>query len=114
MTAHHGRDPGVALLFSFAAPAYDFSYLQRWLYRPAQDEMVALLGGDGCHTIADIACGTGILADRIERELQPDAVYGVDLSEGCSPEPEHGRQGSPGSPAPPSDFPSPTVRSTPW
>jgi ubiquinone/menaquinone biosynthesis C-methylase UbiE len=82
MTAHHGHDTTIARLFGFAAPAYDFSYLQRWLYRPAQDEVIALLRGDGYRTIADIACGTGILADRIERELQPDAVYGVDLSQG--------------------------------
>ncbi|MGB9250923.1 MAG: class I SAM-dependent methyltransferase, partial [Mycobacterium sp.] len=32
--------------------------------------------------IVDVACGTGILADRIERDLHADAVYGVDMSEG--------------------------------
>ena len=32
--------------------------------------------------IADIACGTGILSDRIARELQPDEIYGVDMSDG--------------------------------
>jgi ubiquinone/menaquinone biosynthesis C-methylase UbiE len=32
--------------------------------------------------VADIACGTGILADRIERELSPAEIYGVDMSEG--------------------------------
>jgi ubiquinone/menaquinone biosynthesis C-methylase UbiE len=32
--------------------------------------------------VADIACGTGILADRIQRDLHPAAVYGVDMSEG--------------------------------
>ena len=32
--------------------------------------------------VADIACGTGVLADRIECELHPDKVYGVDMSEG--------------------------------
>ena len=82
MTRHHGGGTTVARLFSFAAPVYDFSHLQRWVYRPAQDEMVALLAGDGCRNIADVACGTGILADRIERELHPDAIYGVDMSEG--------------------------------
>jgi ubiquinone/menaquinone biosynthesis C-methylase UbiE len=82
MTTRHGGGMAVARLFSIAAPAYDFTYLQRWLYRPAQDEVIALLRADGCRTIADIACGTGILADRIDRELHPDAVYGVDLSQG--------------------------------
>ncbi len=32
--------------------------------------------------MADIACGTGILADRIVSELHPDEVYGVDMSDG--------------------------------
>ncbi|MGA9489842.1 MAG: methyltransferase domain-containing protein, partial [Mycobacterium sp.] len=32
--------------------------------------------------VVDIACGTGILADRIQRELHPARVYGVDMSEG--------------------------------
>jgi ubiquinone/menaquinone biosynthesis C-methylase UbiE len=66
----------------FAAPAYDLQVLQRWVYRPAQDEVVAQLQTDGSRGVADIACGTGVLADRIERELHPDEVYGVDMSEG--------------------------------
>lgn len=81
MTAHHGGTT-TARLFGFAAPIYDFSYLQRWLYRPAQDEVIALLRAEGCQNIADVGCGTGILADRIDRELHPDAVYGVDMSQG--------------------------------
>jgi len=32
--------------------------------------------------VADIACGTGILADRIARQLRPDEIYGVDMSDG--------------------------------
>lgn len=44
--------------------------------------MIAELHSDGSRRVADIACGTGILADRIERELHPDEVYGVDMSEG--------------------------------
>jgi ubiquinone/menaquinone biosynthesis C-methylase UbiE len=71
-----------ATVFGLVAPAYDFSYLQRWLYRPAQDEVITLLRDEGCRAVADIACGTGILADRIERELDPGEVYGVDLSQG--------------------------------
>jgi ubiquinone/menaquinone biosynthesis C-methylase UbiE len=65
-----------------AAPAYDLQVLQRWVYRPAQDEVVAQFQPDGSRRVADIACGTGILADRIERELHPGKVYGVDMSEG--------------------------------
>ena len=32
--------------------------------------------------MADIACGTGVLADRIQTELHPDEVYGVDMADG--------------------------------
>jgi len=82
MTTDHRSRSTITRLFSFTAPAYDFSYLQRWLYRPAQDEMLALLRTDKYQKIADVGCGTGILADRIHRELHPDAVYGIDMSEG--------------------------------
>ena len=44
--------------------------------------MLAQLRTYSARRVADIACGTGILADRIERELHPDEVYGVDMSEG--------------------------------
>ena len=72
----------VTRFWSVAAPLYDFQGLQRWVYRPPQDEMLALLAAAGSRRVADIACGTGILADRIERKLHPDEVYGVDMSEG--------------------------------
>ena len=55
---------------------------QRWAYRPPQDEVIAQLRAHKSQRIADIGCGTGILAERIQRELQPAAVYGVDLSDG--------------------------------
>src|SRR6516225_11445739 len=69
-------------MWGFLAPAYDLQFLQRWVYRPPHDEVIAQLRAHGSRRIADIACGTGILSDRIERELRPDAVYGVDMSVG--------------------------------
>lgn len=72
----------VARFWSRAAPAYDARLLQRWVYRPAHDELVAQLRSHRPGRVADVACGTGILADRIERELHPVAVYGVDMSSG--------------------------------
>ncbi|WP_409370624.1 class I SAM-dependent methyltransferase [Mycolicibacter longobardus] len=72
----------VTRFWSFAAPAYDARYLQRLVYRPAQNELIAALRAHQPARVADIACGTGILADRIERELAPEAVYGVDMSAG--------------------------------
>jgi ubiquinone/menaquinone biosynthesis C-methylase UbiE len=44
--------------------------------------VIAQLRAHSSARVADIACGTGILADRIERELHPAEVYGVDMSEG--------------------------------
>jgi ubiquinone/menaquinone biosynthesis C-methylase UbiE len=87
-----GFNEAITRFWSFAAPAYDARFLQRWVYRPAQDEVVARLRLVRSRRVADIACGTGILADRIQRELHLDtgaseatggfAVYGVDMSDG--------------------------------
>ena len=72
----------VTRFWSLAAPLYDLPALQRWVYRPAQDETIAELRAHGARRIADIACGTGILATRIHDELHPDEIYGVDMSDG--------------------------------
>ncbi|MGV0838026.1 class I SAM-dependent methyltransferase [Mycolicibacterium thermoresistibile] len=68
--------------WNLAAPLYDLPVLQRQVYQPPQDQIVALLADHGARRIADVGCGTGILADRIKRELDPAAAYGVDMSEG--------------------------------
>jgi ubiquinone/menaquinone biosynthesis C-methylase UbiE len=72
----------VTQFWSIAAPLYDLPFLQQSVYRPAQNEMIAALRRSGARKVADIACGTGILADRIAQELHPDEVYGVDMSDG--------------------------------
>ncbi len=72
----------VTRFWSVAAPLYDLPFLQRWVYRPAQDEVLSELRAHGAQRIADIACGTGILASRIAEELHPDQVFGVDMSDG--------------------------------
>ncbi len=77
-----GLNSTVTRFWSLAAPAYDFPFLQHWVYRPAHDEVIAQLRAHRSRNIADIACGTGILSDRIERELHPDEVFGVDMSDG--------------------------------
>lgn len=68
--------------FGQVARAYDSRTLQRIVYRPPQDQVVAELRAAGSRRIADIGCGTGILTSRIQRELLPEAIYGVDASEG--------------------------------
>lgn len=77
-----GFNDAVTRFWSFAAPAYNLPFLQQWVYRPAHDEVVAQLRAHSSARVADIACGTGILADRIENELHPGQVYGVDMSDG--------------------------------
>ncbi len=69
-------------MWSVLAPAYDLPILQQWVYRPPHDEVIAQLRAHGARKIVDVACGTGILSDRIERELRPDEIYGVDMSDG--------------------------------
>ena len=80
--SRRGLNEAVTRFWSFAAPAYNLPVLQQWIYRPAHDEVIARLSAHPSRRVADIACGTGILADRIQRELQPEQVYGVDMSEG--------------------------------
>jgi len=72
----------VTQFWSIAAPLYDLPVLQHWVYRPAQDEVIAVLRDRGARKVADIACGTGILAARIADELDAGEVYGVDMSDG--------------------------------
>ncbi|OBJ50616.1 class I SAM-dependent methyltransferase [Mycobacterium sp. 1423905.2] len=84
MTAPQRRvlNDTVTGLFSLLSPAYDLPFLQRWVYRPPHDEVIARLRVHNARRIADIACGTGVLTTRLERELHPDEIYGVDMSDG--------------------------------
>lgn len=77
-----GLNDAVTRVWSFLAPVYDLPFLQQYVYRPPHDEVIAQLRAHQAHRIADIACGTGILSDRIERELHPGQIYGVDMSDG--------------------------------
>lgn len=77
-----GLNDAVTGLWSFLAPAYDLPFLQQWVYRPPHDEVIAQLRAHRARKIADIACGTGILSGRIARELDPEEIYGVDMSDG--------------------------------
>ncbi|MFV0495536.1 class I SAM-dependent methyltransferase [Mycobacterium sp.] len=69
-------------LWTVLSPAYDLPFLQHWVYRPPHDEVISWLRAHESRKIADIACGTGVLSCRIERELQPEVLYGVDMSDG--------------------------------
>ncbi|BBZ43419.1 class I SAM-dependent methyltransferase [Mycobacterium parmense] len=84
MTAprRRGLNDSITQIWGFLAPAYDLPFLQRWIYRPPHDEVIAQLRWHKSRKIADIACGTGILSERIAREVQPEELYGVDMSDG--------------------------------
>ena len=84
MTTTSGRAlrGAITRTWSVLAPAYDLPILQQWIYRPPHNEVISQLRDHQSRRIADIACGTGILSDRIERELHPDEIYGVDMSDG--------------------------------
>jgi ubiquinone/menaquinone biosynthesis C-methylase UbiE len=77
-----GLNDAVTRMWTVLAPVYDLPFLQQWVYRPPHDEVIAQLRARGSRRIADVACGTGILSDRIERELRPGEIYGVDMSDG--------------------------------
>ena len=77
-----GLNDAVTRMWSFLAPVYDLPFLQQWVYRPPHDEVIAQLRARGAQKVADVACGTGILSDRIERELHPERIFGVDMSDG--------------------------------
>jgi SAM-dependent methyltransferase len=81
-TPRRALNDAVTRFWTLAARGYNLPVLQQWVYEPAQTEVIEVLRTQGARRIADIACGTGILADRIERELHPDEIYGVDMSDG--------------------------------
>jgi ubiquinone/menaquinone biosynthesis C-methylase UbiE len=78
VNARPGWLPG---LFDRWSGFYDSEVAQRFLYRPAQDRVVEILREHGVRSSVDVGCGTGIMADRIARELRAD-VTGCDLSTG--------------------------------
>lgn len=108
-----GLNNAVTGLWTILAPAYDLPILQRRIYRPPHDDVIAALRSHGSRKIADIACGTGILSDRIERELRPDEIYGVDMSDGMLAQARSGPIGCSGCALRPSSCPSTTEPSTP-
>ena len=75
-----GFNEFVTRFWGVAAPAYNLPFLQQWVYRPAHDEVVAQLRDHQSARVLDIACGTGILADRIDDEGGP-LVYALESEE---------------------------------
>lgn len=60
---------------------YDAPLVQRLTYRPEHDAVLAALRRARSRRVLDVACGTGLLASRIRRELGAEVV-GCDFSRG--------------------------------
>jgi ubiquinone/menaquinone biosynthesis C-methylase UbiE len=69
-------------MFDRVAHLYDTGWLQRALYVAVQDRVLTELRTLRPRSVIDVGCGTGIFADRLERELAPAAIAGCDLSAG--------------------------------
>jgi ubiquinone/menaquinone biosynthesis C-methylase UbiE len=69
-------------IFDRVAHLYDTGWLQRALYVALQDRARTELRALRPSSVVDIGCGTGIFADRLERELAPAVIAGCDLSAG--------------------------------
>ncbi|TMD94312.1 MAG: methyltransferase domain-containing protein [Chloroflexi bacterium] len=74
--------PRIRRLFDRFAHVYDTPALQRAVYRPAHDAVVAELRAAAPMWVLDAGCGTGILADRLGDDVGPARVVGCDLSMG--------------------------------
>jgi ubiquinone/menaquinone biosynthesis C-methylase UbiE len=75
-------NPSVVRSFDWISQVYDNPVVQRFVYRANHDAVLSALRAHGATRVADVGCGTGILAARIERELHPEVVYGCDPSPG--------------------------------
>jgi ubiquinone/menaquinone biosynthesis C-methylase UbiE len=69
-------------LFDLWSRFYDAPLVQRLTYRPEQDAVVRALALGAHRRVLDVGCGTGVLAERLARELPGVAVVGCDFSRG--------------------------------
>jgi ubiquinone/menaquinone biosynthesis C-methylase UbiE len=75
-------DVDVHRIFDRVAHLYDTDWVQRALYTAVQERALAELRAWRPGSVLDVGCGTGIFADRIDRELAPGGAAGCDLSAG--------------------------------
>lgn len=68
--------------FDLWARVYDLPVVQRAIYRPVQEAVLRELRRPLAHRILDVGCGTGILTERLARELDAELVCGCDFSIG--------------------------------
>jgi ubiquinone/menaquinone biosynthesis C-methylase UbiE len=69
-------------LFDVWSRFYDLEWVQRAVYRPEQDAVLAALRAERAHRVLDLGCGTGQLAHRLRRMGRRLRVVGCDFSGG--------------------------------
>ena len=69
-------------LFDLWSRVYDLAPVQWAIYRPVQEAVLRELRRPPAHRILDVGCGTGILTERLARELDAELVCGCDFSIG--------------------------------
>lgn len=68
--------------FGGSIPAKYDQYLRPFLFEPYADDLVARLKRKPHMRVLEIACGTGVLTERLERTLGPDAtIVASDLNQ---------------------------------
>jgi ubiquinone/menaquinone biosynthesis C-methylase UbiE len=75
-------DVDVLRIFDRVAHLYDTGWVQRALYSAVQERALTELRAWRPGAVLDVGCGTGIFADRLDRELVAGGVAGCDLSAG--------------------------------
>ena len=77
-----GRRGPARWFFDAWSTFYDLPPVQAAVYRPMHDAVVGELRADPPDRLLDIGCGTGILTDRVDGDLEPDVTAGCDFSLG--------------------------------
>jgi SAM-dependent methyltransferase len=69
-------------LFDVWSRFYDEAAIQRFMYRPVHDAVLAEIDLEPPARLLDLGCGTGLLTTRIRRERAVPSVTGADFSQG--------------------------------